>query len=143
MNGLLTKTTELYTQVNAADFDIYMMTETRLNDSVYSCNLFPPNDFEVYRCDRSKNTSNKESGGGVLISVNKKLKSEIISSGEPTRFSMCSLSFSIKSKTFDIFRKCIRKFPINPNVVNAWKNESAISLTLEAFNRKNEIAAPK
>lgn len=82
MNGLLTKLTEFYAQVNAADFDIYMLTETHLNDSVFSCNVFPPNDFDIYRCDRSKNSSSKERGGGVLISVKKKLKSELILNGE-------------------------------------------------------------
>lgn len=81
MNGLLTKVNELYAEVDAADFDIYMFTETNLNHSVISSNLFPPN-FETYRCDRTKNTSNKESGGGVLISVNQKYNSELILSGE-------------------------------------------------------------
>lgn len=82
VNGLLTKTVDSYSQVNAADFEVYMLTETRLNDSVFSCYSFPPNDFEVYRCDRSDDTSQKKGGGGVLISVNKKYKSELIKSGE-------------------------------------------------------------
>lgn len=69
--------------MNAAEFDIYIMTETRLNDSVFSCSLFPPNDYDVYRCDRSSNTSTKESGGGALIGVHKKLKSELVLSAEP------------------------------------------------------------
>lgn len=56
------------TQVDAADFDFYMLTETYcLNDSIYSSNLFPPNEYDTFRCDRSLNTSSKESGGGVLI----------------------------------------------------------------------------
>lgn len=45
-----------------------MFTETNLNETIPSNNLFPP-EFETYRCDRSAKTSKKESGGGVLISV--------------------------------------------------------------------------
>ena len=59
-----------------------MLTETRLNESVFSCSLFSPKKYDVYRCDRSAKTSQKKSGGGVLISVNKKYKSEILKSGE-------------------------------------------------------------
>lgn len=36
----------------------------------------------MYRCDRSLNTSDKNSGGGVLISVNRKYKSELVKSGD-------------------------------------------------------------
>lgn len=68
VNGLLTKMNQLYAEVLAADFDIYMFTETRLNNNIISSNLFPPN-FVTYRCDRSINTSDKDGGGGVLISV--------------------------------------------------------------------------
>lgn len=78
---MLTKINEFYAEVDAADFDIYMLTETGLNDSVISSNLLPPA-FETYRCDRSINTSSKQSGGGVLISVNKKYNSELILNGE-------------------------------------------------------------
>lgn len=83
VNGLLTKIHDFYTAVNAATFDIYMLTETNLNDSIFSCNLFPPNNFDVYRCDRSRNTSLKQSGGGVLIGVKKKFKSELIVCAAP------------------------------------------------------------
>lgn len=49
VNGLLTKINNFYVQVDAAEFEIYLLTETRLNDSVFSHNLFPLNKFEVYR----------------------------------------------------------------------------------------------
>ena len=52
VNGLLSKINELYAEVDAAIFDVYMFTETNLNESVSSINLFPPT-FEIYRCDRS------------------------------------------------------------------------------------------
>lgn len=82
VNGLLTKITDVFSEVVAADFDIYVFTETRLNDSIDSCRIFPSNDFIVYRCDRSPKTSNKHGGGGVLIGAHKRYKSELILSGE-------------------------------------------------------------
>lgn len=98
MNGLLTKINDLYTQVDAATFDIYLFCETCLNDSVNSCNLFPPNKYDTYRCDRSINTSSKVSGGGVLISVNKNLKSELIFSAEPDGCEQIWIQIKMKNK---------------------------------------------
>lgn len=97
VNGLLTKLSELYAEVDAADFDIYMFTETNLNESVISSNLFPPI-FETYRCDRTKNTSEKESGGGVLISINKKYNSELILSGENDECEQIWIRINSKNK---------------------------------------------
>lgn len=74
--------TDVFAGVDAADFNIYMLSETRLNNSDFSCSLFPLNEFDTYRCDRSANTSSKEGGGGVLISVHKQYKSELILSDE-------------------------------------------------------------
>lgn len=100
VNGLLTKMSELYAEVDAADFDIYLMTETRLKSQIISSNLFPPN-FETYRCDRSDNTSYKEGGGGVLISVDKKFNSELILSGESNGCEQ--IWIKIKSKSKNLF----------------------------------------
>lgn len=101
MNGIITKVNEVFAEVSAADFDVYMFTETRLNDSINSNNLFPPNDFDIYRCDRSMNTSNKKSGGGVLISVHKKYNSDLIITGEP--YGCEQLWCIIKNKEKKIF----------------------------------------
>lgn len=98
VNGLSTKVNDLYTQVNAADFDVYLFTETRLNDSVHSCNLFPLNDYDVYRCDRSINTSDKKGGGGVLISVRKGYKSELILNGESNGCEQIWIAIKNKNK---------------------------------------------
>lgn len=68
-------------EVLAADFFIYTLTETGLNDSVASHEVFPSH-FTVFRCDRSKNTSLKSSGGGVLIAVANCFNAELISYGE-------------------------------------------------------------
>lgn len=81
VNGLLTKRNLLLAEVLAADYSIYAFTETALNDSIASNELFPSN-FSVYRCDRSEKTSKKTSKGGVLVAVNKSLDSQLIESCE-------------------------------------------------------------
>jgi exonuclease III len=56
--------TEQLDNVSASDFDIICLTETWLNDSYYTHNLFP-NGYTVYRSDRT--SIHKACGGGVLI----------------------------------------------------------------------------
>lgn len=94
---MLTKINEFYAEVDAADFDIYMLTETGLNDSVLSANLFP-SIYATYRCDRTINTSAKQSGGGVLISVSKKFNSELILSGEGDQCEQIWIKIETKKK---------------------------------------------
>lgn len=48
--------------------------------------MFPLINYDVYRCDRTKNTSDEESGGGVLIGVRKYLKVELIKSNVTNSF---------------------------------------------------------
>lgn len=112
---------ELYAEVLAAEFDIYMLTETRLNEIVISSNLFPPN-FVTYRCDRSANTSDKESGGGVLISVHKKYVSELILSGENNGCEQ--LWIQIKNRNKKLFL-CVLYIPPNSNP-NLYENHLSI-----------------
>lgn len=56
------------------DFDIYIFTETWLNNNVYSSELFDPNLYTVFRCDRRE--AFRGSGGGVLIACNSKISSQ-------------------------------------------------------------------
>lgn len=67
---------QLYAEIMAATFSFYIFVDTNLNANVQSHEFFP-NNFNVYRRDRSKNTSNKASHGGVLIAIDKKFKSEM------------------------------------------------------------------
>lgn len=78
VNGLLTKLIDVYAGADTTDYDIFMFTETGLNDTIASKDVFPKNKFETYRCDRSNKTSDKQGKGGVLIAVNKRYKSDII-----------------------------------------------------------------
>lgn len=81
VNGLLSKRNRIYAEILAADFPIYAFTETALNETIPSHEIFPPN-YCVYRCDRTKNTSEKQSKGGTLIAVHNRFLSELISTGE-------------------------------------------------------------
>ena len=81
VNGIMTKMQQLHAEILAATFPIYIFVDTNLNPTVESHEFFP-NTFNIYRCDRSKKTSNKSSHGGVLIAADKQLKSEIILHGE-------------------------------------------------------------
>lgn len=82
VNGLLTKITQINAEIIASNFLIYAFVETNLNENVASSEIFPII-FNVYRCDRTKNTSKKQSKGGVLIAVHKKFKSQLFLNGEP------------------------------------------------------------
>jgi hypothetical protein len=68
VSGLRTKCNDFSDRVLANNFKIYCITETWLNDSVLSHNLFTDS-YCVYRADRNYSTSNTKRGGGVLTAV--------------------------------------------------------------------------
>lgn len=74
MRGLKTKIADLYTASLFVDHDCICLTETWTDDTIYNNELFC-DDFLVYRCDRSAETSQKCGGGGVLISIRKQFPS--------------------------------------------------------------------
>ncbi|CAG4965631.1 unnamed protein product [Colias eurytheme] len=71
--GLRTKTHEVYRNICIYNYDIIIFTETWLNDTVLSGELFG-NDYNVYRKDRFiSGATAKKDGGGVLVAVNKNI----------------------------------------------------------------------
>jgi hypothetical protein len=64
--------------VTECNFDIIILLETNFNEGIYNEEIFD-NRFIVYRCDRNSANSTKKDGGGVLMAVNKRLNSELIS----------------------------------------------------------------
>lgn len=70
--GLRTKTHNFYRQLSLENYDIVILTETWLNSSVLSTELFDDR-YIVYRRDRD---GRKKDGGGVLIAVLKKINSK-------------------------------------------------------------------
>lgn len=86
VNGVRSRLPELIADVLANDAGVYMLCETNLDETINSSDVFPPN-FNVYRCDRSKETEAKQSkvkkhGGGVLIAVTTSIKSQLLGTGE-------------------------------------------------------------
>lgn len=77
MRGLNTKLGELIRNISTQDFDIYILTETNLNDSVVNSQLGFLN-FNVFRFDRRSTSSCKVSGGGSLVAVHKKFHARLL-----------------------------------------------------------------
>ncbi|KAG5863771.1 hypothetical protein JTB14_035128 [Gonioctena quinquepunctata] len=64
--GLRSKTDEFYHNVSSSDFSVICLTETWLNSSVISAELFNTN-YNIFRQDRSESGSPKSDGGGVIM----------------------------------------------------------------------------
>ena len=76
VRGLRTKIDPFYLAVSEAEYDVIVLTETWLDDRIYSAQLFGSL-YTVFRTDRSQLNSRKSRGGGVLIAVSTKLTSYI------------------------------------------------------------------
>ncbi|XP_055622088.1 uncharacterized protein LOC129765695 [Toxorhynchites rutilus septentrionalis] len=68
VRGLRTKIDAFFLSVSEEEFDLIVLTETRLDDRIFSTQLFGPS-YAVYRTDRSHLNSHKSRGGGVLIAI--------------------------------------------------------------------------
>lgn len=80
--GLKTKTATFYQNILLQDFDVVVLTETWLNDSVFDTELFDSR-YHVFRRDRETSKYKKrKDGGGVLIAVSKRFYSSRISKYE-------------------------------------------------------------
>lgn len=119
------KMKQIYKNLLASSYSVILATETNWNESVRSEEMFGSL-FNVYRYDRDLQTSEKESGGGVLIAVSAKFNSEIIPSSTHKGFEhvwvksqfagethvFASVYFpplSANKDTYDKFFKCAEK----------------------------------
>lgn len=75
--GLKTKCNVILNNVLAEDYDMIIITETWLNDSVFSGEILDDR-YVIYRRDRDPRVANKCDGGGVLIAIKNKFVSERI-----------------------------------------------------------------
>ncbi|CAG5018128.1 unnamed protein product [Parnassius apollo] len=68
-----TKLPDVFLEVSANNFDLIVLTETWLNDSIFDSEIFDSR-YQVFRRDRSSNTFNENNdGGGVAIAVKKSI----------------------------------------------------------------------
>ena len=73
------------------------MTETGLDDRIYSQQLFSPS-YIVYRCDRSPANSSKSRFGGVLISIAQQYASRVVHTGNGRNLEQVCVSSTIKGR---------------------------------------------
>ncbi|XP_055633108.1 uncharacterized protein LOC129773519 [Toxorhynchites rutilus septentrionalis] len=72
---------EIFLAVSGCEYDIIILVETNLDESITSVQLFGDN-YNVFRNDRNIHNSTKKSGGGVLIAVRRQLASSPMCSAE-------------------------------------------------------------
>lgn len=72
VRGLRTKTNEFYRSLCLCSYDIIVLTETWLLDSVSNSELFDVR-YAIWRRDRDYNLTKQRMGGGVIIAIRKDL----------------------------------------------------------------------
>lgn len=81
-----------------AAYDFYAFTETWFKSDTLSCLLFD-NSYTVYRKDRDKLTSPKETGGGVLLAVRKEFESHLLHPPNTSAIELVWVAVHLTSKT--------------------------------------------
>lgn len=81
VRGLRTKLHLLYENVSYSQYDILVINETWLTGDIDSAEL-QMLDYNIYRRDRSPETSTYSRGGGVLIAVRKTLTSTVLAASK-------------------------------------------------------------
>lgn len=71
--GMRTKLKTIFFNIMSNSYDIIILTETWLNNSIYD-EEFMDQRYILYRCDRDLKLTQKSDGGGVLVAVMKCLK---------------------------------------------------------------------
>lgn len=85
------------------DYDVIMLTETWLDDSINAVQLFG-NAFEVFSTHRNAGNSRRTVGGGVLIAVRKSLDSTVCA--EAAAVNLEQIFVKIQLKTQKVFVGC-------------------------------------
>lgn len=75
LSGVKSKTQDFFLNLSETDYDCLALTETWLNDTFFDSELID-NRYVVYRKDRDLRRTNKRDGGGVILAVNKRFKTE-------------------------------------------------------------------
>lgn len=65
VRGLRTKTSDFYLAIASSDSDLFIITETGCNESIYDGELVPPG-HRIIRCDR---TDGRKQGGAFLVAT--------------------------------------------------------------------------
>lgn len=76
MQGLRTKCLDIYRNIIACEYDIIILTETWLCDSILDSELCDAS-YDIFRSDRNLTLTNKKTGGGSLILVKSALNAAV------------------------------------------------------------------
>ena len=77
VRDLRTKLNDLRLTVSNSDFDVWVLTETWLDDSIPS-SLITDDSYQIFRCDRNPANSSHSRGGGVLIACSANLSCSVL-----------------------------------------------------------------
>ncbi|XP_055614967.1 uncharacterized protein LOC129761281 [Toxorhynchites rutilus septentrionalis] len=97
VRGLRTKIDDLYVAVCDCNYDVIMLTESGLDDSINSIQLFGA-EFNVFRCDRSPSNSSKSRFGGVLIAVARHFSAVSVQTRNGNSLEQICVSTTIRGK---------------------------------------------
>ncbi|XP_055634047.1 uncharacterized protein LOC129774352 [Toxorhynchites rutilus septentrionalis] len=97
VRGLKTKIDDLIVAICDCNYEVIILIETGLDDSVNSLQLFGT-DFNVFRCDRSPRNSRKTTLGGVLIAVSSHHKSVEVRTMHGNNLEQVCVSACIREK---------------------------------------------
>jgi hypothetical protein len=101
INRARQKTRELFLSSCECNSDVIILLETSFNDGFLDSEILD-NRFIVFRCDRSSSNSSKKSGGGVLLAVDRKFGSEIVSVPNCERLEQVCVKLNIGGKSIFI-----------------------------------------
>ena len=77
VRGLRTQTKEIYSTTSDVEYDVLALTETWLDYSIKSSELFSSNVL-VFRSDRNFECSGKSRGGGALLAIKSNLSCSLV-----------------------------------------------------------------
>lgn len=130
VRGLRTKLKKLACSIAILNYDIYLFSETWLNQDIANSELGFQN-FTVYRCDRNPNTSTRKTGGGVLIAVRNSIQSKLLNI---QRSDVETIFVLIKLKGQDYILNCTYIPPSNPiNIYSSFSD--SVNEVLSTHNK--------
>lgn len=102
VRGMTSKKDKILISSTSCDYDMIVLTETWLNSNKFSAEFFDPR-FTVYRKDRCDSNINAIQGGGVLIAIDSKYDSEIVTLPEIEHIEAVCIKIHLRSSNTHMF----------------------------------------
>lgn len=110
VRGMRTKTTDFFLITATCDYDIIILTEPGLHADIQNSEL--TSNYTIFRCDRNKQTSSLQRGGGVLIAVKSALRCSSITLTDCNSLEQVAVSVILPETTIHLCGIYIR--PTSP-----------------------------